>query len=60
MAEEEIRVRCDCCGKEVLAVIRDGKLIITDRRHGQRHIAIVQAYQLANFPEKLQEGIDKP
>jgi hypothetical protein len=29
---------CDCCNRERLALVRNGKLIITDRRGGVRHI----------------------
>ena len=36
-------VYCDDCGREKMAEIRDGKLIIMDRRHGKRHIAVLPA-----------------
>ena len=44
-AEYERReaVYCDDCGREKMAEIRDGKLIIMDRRHGKRHIAVLPA-----------------
>ena len=32
---------CDDCGQEKMAEIRDGKLVIVDRRHGRQHVAIV-------------------
>ena len=32
---------CDDCGQEKMAEIRDGKLVIVDRRHGKQHGAIV-------------------
>ena len=34
-------IYCDDCGQEKMAEIRNGKLVITDRRHGTRHIAVV-------------------
>ena len=36
-------IYCDDCGREKLAEIRNGKLIIMDRRHGKRHIAVLPA-----------------
>ena len=38
---ESWTVYCDDCGHEKMAEIRGGKLVIMDRRHGKRHIAIV-------------------
>ena len=34
-------IYCDDCGQEKMAEIRDGKLVIVDRRHGKQHVAIV-------------------
>ena len=34
-------IYCDDCGREKMAEIRDGKLVITDRRHGRLHVAVV-------------------
>ena len=31
-------VYCDCCGTVKLAVVRDGKLIIIDKRNRLKHI----------------------
>ena len=36
------KVYCACHGTEVLAVIRDGQLVIRDRRHGENHTAVIQ------------------
>ncbi len=41
LAEAPVKLRCDCCGKEVMAVIRGERLIITDRRHGRTHTCVV-------------------
>ncbi len=34
-------IRCDCCGKEIMAMRRDGKIIIIGHRHGKKHFAAV-------------------
>ncbi len=34
-------IYCDDCGREKMAEVRAGKLVIRDRRHGQRHVAVV-------------------
>ena len=34
-------IYCDDCGREKMAEIRDGKLVIVDRRHGRQHVAVV-------------------
>ena len=34
-------IYCDDCGREKMAEVRDGKLVIIDRRHGRRHVAVV-------------------
>ena len=31
-------IYCDDCGREKLAELRDGKLVIKDRRHGKLHM----------------------
>lgn len=31
------KVYCDCCRKHALAYVIDGRIIITDRRHGVDH-----------------------
>lgn len=39
-------IYCDCCGSEKLAEIIGENLVIKDRRHGQKHIAVVPIRQL--------------
>jgi len=36
------KIKCDCCGNETLAEIRDNKIIIMDKRHGRLQIAILK------------------
>ena len=48
-------IYCDDCGKEKMAELRDGKLVIIDRRHGQRHVAAIPLAGLRRLAEK-EEG----
>ncbi len=41
VALKEGPLRCDCCGIEQLARVENGKLIITDRRGGKRHVLVL-------------------
>ena len=34
-------VYCDCCGTEKLAQVVGDNLVIKDRRHGEKHVAVV-------------------
>ena len=38
---EKGSIYCDDCGREKMAEVRDGKIVIVDRRHGRRHVAVV-------------------
>ena len=40
---------CDDCGREKMAELRDGKLVITDRRHGRRHVAVIPLSELRSL-----------
>lgn len=46
-------IYCDCCGAEKLAEIRDGQLIIFDRRHGVRHTAVLALDKLIERPQTV-------
>ena len=37
MTDTREPIYCDCCGKEVLAWRVNGKIIVKDRRHGEKH-----------------------
>jgi hypothetical protein len=55
MNQQEYRsqkIKCDCCGNETLAEIRDDKIIIIDKRHGRRHIAILKISDLLAIMQK--------
>lgn len=43
------KIKCDCCGTETLAEIRDDKIIIIDKRHGRRHIAVLKISDLVSI-----------
>lgn len=34
-------VKCDCCGTETMAEVQPDRIIIMDRRHGKKHIAVI-------------------
>jgi hypothetical protein len=40
LVTKEGPVYCDCCGRERLATVRNGKLVVTDRRGGTRHTVV--------------------
>jgi hypothetical protein len=41
--EDRKPIYCDCCGKEVMAwQYQDGRIVVTDRRHGQRHTVSIR------------------
>ncbi len=39
---------CDDCGQEKMAELRNGKIVIVDRRHGRQHVAIVDVIKIGN------------
>ena len=49
-------IYCDDCGKEKMAELRDGKLVIIDRRHGRRHVAALPLSALARLAAKENEN----
>ena len=46
--ENKEPIFCDDCGQEKMAEIRDGKLVIADRRHGRQHVAIVDVIKIGD------------
>jgi len=47
------KIKCDCCGTETLAEIRDDKIIIMDKRHGRRHIAVLKISEVLEIMQKV-------
>lgn len=39
-------VMCDGCGKQILAQVFEDRLVVTDKRHGARHVAVVPRCEL--------------
>ena len=54
-------VYCDCCDNQKMAEVRGGKVIIMDRRHGKKHIAVVSIAELSRLAAEagLTETADK-
>ena len=46
--ENKEPIFCDDCGQEKMAEVRDGKIVIVDRRHGRQHVAIVDVIKIGN------------
>lgn len=44
-------IYCDCHGDQVMAVLRDGRLTITDKRRGILHFAVVESLDRRNGKE---------
>jgi hypothetical protein len=44
-------IYCDCCGREKLAEIKDGNLVIKDSRHGEKHVVIINCSELLDILE---------
>ena len=42
-------IYCDCCGTEKLAQVVGDNLVIKDRRHGQKHVAIIKVADLLDI-----------
>ena len=43
------KIKCDCCETETLAVVRDGKLIIIDKRHGRKHMVVLTLEEIRDL-----------
>ena len=48
-------IYCDDCGREKMAELRDGKLVIADRRHGRRHVAVLPLSGLIRLAQNDEE-----
>lgn len=44
-------IYCDCCGSEKLAQVVGDNLVIKDRRHGEKHVAVVPIATLLDILE---------
>jgi hypothetical protein len=50
---EFFKIKCDCCGEETLAEIRGDKIVIMDRRHGKKHIAVITLQDIFSKMKQL-------
>lgn len=47
-SERYQKIKCDCCGIETMGELRDDKVVIMDKRHGKRHIAVLTLPEILN------------
>lgn len=52
-------IYCDCCGSEKLAQVVGDSLVIKDRRHGDRHVAVVKISELLDILENKSDNSTK-
>jgi len=52
-------IYCDCCGSEKLAQVVGDSLVIKDRRHGQKHVAIIKVQALLDIIERNADNVPK-
>lgn len=52
-------IYCDCCGSQKLAQVVGDSLVIKDRRHGQKHVAILKADDLLDILKKTPDNTSK-
>ena len=52
-------IYCDCCGTEKLAQVVGDNLVIKDRRHGQKHVAVVPISDLLDILKKNNHTSEK-
>ena len=45
-------IYCDCCGSEKLAQVVGDNLVIKDRRHGEKHVAVIKVADLLDILQK--------
>lgn len=52
-------IKCDCCGTEKLAQVVGDNLVIKDRRHGEKHIAVVKIADILDILQKTRHNIQQ-
>ena len=52
-------IYCDCCGTEKLAQVVGDNLVIKDRRHGTKHVAVIPISSLLDILEKGNHNQEK-
>jgi len=52
-------IYCDCCGTEKLAQVVGDNLVIKDRRHGTKHVAVVPISALLDILNNRNHNLEK-
>jgi len=52
-------IYCDCCGTEKLAQVVGDNLVIKDRRHGEKHVAIIPIQSLLDIINSSNDNVRK-
>ena len=52
-------IYCDCCGTEKLAQVVGDNLVIKDRRHGEKHVAVISISDLLDILKKKNHTLEK-
>jgi len=52
-------IYCDCCGTEKLAQVVGDNLVIKDRRHGEKHVAIIPIQSLLDIINSGNDNVRK-
>ena len=52
-------IYCDCCGTEKLAQVVGDNLVIKDRRHGTKHVAVIPISDLLDILKKKNHTLSK-
>ena len=52
-------IYCDCCGTEKLAQVVGDNLVIKDRRHGEKHVAIIPIQSLLDIISLRNDNVRK-
>ncbi|MCK5213027.1 MAG: hypothetical protein KAQ74_03810 [Dehalococcoidia bacterium] len=50
-------VKCDGCGNEILAELFPDKLVVIDKRHGQKHVAVISRCEILQIMGACLEGL---
>jgi len=51
-------IYCDCCGTEKLAQVVGDNLVIKDRRHGQKHVAVIPISDLLDILKRKNHNLE--
>jgi len=52
-------IYCDCCGTEKLAQVVGDNLVIKDRRHGEKHVAVLKISDLLDILQTRNHNLEK-